>query len=260
MARRHDRARRRRPRIRRPHRLRDGPRDRPRVPTSDAPLVARCDLHACFDGAHAFLFEGKIRPDGHIDGAFRSSNNQPEILYGTRNEAAELKDANTITTANTEGVVSFNFPNAAGKRVALSDFGSKVKILQLMGTWCPNCYDETKFIVNYLKENPTLTDKIAVIPLAFERNAAVAATQVATYKTKMGVPYDILIAGTTTDKTEAAKSLPFLNKVVAFPTMVFLDKNNKIRRIHTGFDGPATSKHADFAKEFDVFVKKLIAE
>ena len=48
--------------------------------------------------------------------------------------------------------------------------------------------------------------------------------------------------------------------VVAFPTMVFLDKNNKIRRIHTGFDGPATSKHADFAKEFDVFVKKLIAE
>ncbi len=215
---------------------------------------------SCFDGAHAFLFEGKIRPDGHLDGSFRSSTSAPEIWEGKRNAAAELKNANTLTSANTEGTISFNFPNADGKRVALSDYGNKVKILQLMGTWCPNCFDETRFIINYLKQNPDLSDKIAVIPLAFERNADVAATQVATYKKKMGVPYDILIAGTTTSKDSAAKALPFLNKVVAYPTMVFLDKNNRVKRIHTGFDGPATSKHADFAKEFDVFIKKLIAE
>ena len=96
--------------------------------------------------------------------------------------------------------------------------------------------------------------------MAFERNAEVAATQVATYKKRMGMPYDILIAGTTTNKDSAIKSLPFLNQVVAYPTMVFVDKNNHVRRIHTGFDGPATSKYADFAKEFDVFIKKLIAE
>lgn len=215
---------------------------------------------SCFDGSHAFLFEGKIRADGHLDGSFRSGTSEPEIWEGKRNDAIELKDANTLTTANTEGAISFTFPNADGKRVSLSDFGGKAKILQLMGTWCPNCFDETQFIINYLKQNPSLADKIAVIPLAFERNADVAATQVATYKKKMGMPYDILIAGTTTRKDSAAKSLPFLNKVVAYPTMVFLDKNNRVRRIHTGFDGPATSKHAEFAKEFDVFVKKLITE
>lgn len=215
---------------------------------------------SCFDGAHAFLFEGKIRTDGHLDGSFRSSQNEPEIWVGNRNDKAELRDANTVTTANTEGSVSFSFPNAEGKQVSLSEFGSKVKILQLMGTWCPNCFDETKFIIKYLKENPDFTEKVAVIPLAFERNADVAATQVATYKKRMGMPYDILIAGTTTDKTEAVKSLPFLSQVVAYPTMVFLDKNNRVRRIHTGFDGPATSKYADFSKEFDEFMKKLIAE
>jgi thiol-disulfide isomerase/thioredoxin len=219
---------------------------------------------SCFDGAHAFLFEGKIRADWHLDGSFRSGTGEPEVWIGKRNEGAELSDANTLTTINPEysgeRVVSFNFPNADGKRVALADFGAKVKILQLMGTWCPNCYDETKFIIQYLKENPAAAEKVAVIPLAFERNAAVAATQVNTYKKKMGMPYDILIAGTTTNKDSTAKSLPFLSKVVAYPTMVFLDKNNKVRRIHTGFDGPATSKYADFAKEFDVFVKTLIAE
>ncbi len=215
---------------------------------------------SCFDGAHAFLFEGKIRADGHLDGWFRSGKSEPEIWVGNRDNGAELSDANTLTTANTEGAIAFTFPNSDGKNVALSDYGSKVKILQLMGTWCPNCFDETKFIVNYLKENPDAANKVAVIPLAFERNAAVAATQVATYKKKMGVPYDILIAGTTTNKDSTAKVLPFLTKVVAYPTMVFLDKNNKVRRIHTGFDGPATSKYADFAKEFDEFVKKLITE
>ena len=215
---------------------------------------------SCFDGAHAFLFEGKIRADGHLDGSFRSSKSEPEIWIGKRNDNAQLKDANTLTTANTEGAISFNFPNSDGKRVALSEYGSKVKILQLMGTWCPNCFDETKFIINYLKENPSVGEKVAVIPLAFERNAEVAATQVATYKKRMGMPYDILIAGTTTNKDSAIKSLPFLNQVVAYPTMVFVDKNNHVRRIHTGFDGPATSKYADFAKELDVFIKKLIAE
>lgn len=215
---------------------------------------------SCFDGAHAFLFEGKIRPDGHLDGSFRSGNSEPEIWSGQRNEAAELSDANTLTTASTEGAISFSFPNSEGKKVSLSEYGSKVKILQMMGTWCPNCFDETRFIINYLKENPNVAEKVAVIPLAFERNADVAAAQVATYKKKMGVPYDILIAGTTTNKDSAAKALPFLTKVVAYPTMVFLDKNNRVKRIHTGFDGPATSKYADFAKEFDVFIKKLIAE
>ena len=124
----------------------------------------------------------------------------------------------------------------------------------------PARFDETKFIIKYLKENPNLAEKVAVIPLAFERNADVAATQVATYKKRMGMPYDILIAGTTTDRAVAVKSLPFLSQIVAYPTMVFLDKNNRVRRIHTGFDGPATSKYAEFSKEFDEFMKKLIAE
>jgi hypothetical protein len=98
------------------------------------------------------------------------------------------------------------------------------------------------------------------IALAFERNADVANSQLVTYKEKMNVPYEILIAGTSTKKEEATKALPWLKEVVAYPTMIFLDKNNKVRKIYTGFDGPATSKYAAFTKEFDEFVKKLLAE
>jgi peroxiredoxin len=162
-----------------------------------------------------------------------------------------------IVAKSTEGI-NFTFPNAEGKAVSLADYGQKVKILQIMGTWCPNCWDETRFLTQYVENVPS--DKLAVIALAFERSPDIAATQIAVYKKKMNLPYEILVAGTSTKKEEAAKALPFISGVMAFPTMVIVDKNNKIRRIHTGFDGPATSKHAEFKKEFDIFVKQLMSE
>jgi thiol-disulfide isomerase/thioredoxin len=214
---------------------------------------------SCFDGAHTFLFEGKISPEGTILGIFRSGITGEEIWEAKRNPTFELRNAESLTTLkNPNSDINFTFPNAEGKNISLSDFAGKVKILQIMGTWCPNCKDETKFLTEYVKNNPN--DKITPIALAFERNADVAKNQLITYKQKMNVPYPILMAGTSTSKDEATKALPWLNQIIAFPTMIFLDKNNKVRKIHTGFDGPATSKHAAFAKEFDEFVKKLLAE
>jgi thiol-disulfide isomerase/thioredoxin len=211
-----------------------------------------------FDGAHAFIFEGKIREDGHLDGTFRSGRETPEVWEARKNDATELRNANELTVAKSENSINFTFPNAEGKMVSLADYGQKVKILQIMGTWCPNCWDETRFLTQYLKENPS--EKLAIVALSFERNPDIATTQVSVYKKKMNLPYEILIAGTSTKKEEAAKALPFMSEVLSYPTMVFVDKNNKIRRIHTGFDGPATSKYADFKKEFEEFTKKLMSE
>jgi thiol-disulfide isomerase/thioredoxin len=214
---------------------------------------------SCFDGSHAFVFEGKIRDNGHLDAFFRSSKNKPEIWEAKKNETFELRNANSLTKLKREGEsIDFTFPDATGKAISINNYAGKVKIVQIMGTWCPNCRDETNFLINYLKRKPS--EKLAVVALAFERNAENAATQVATYKQKMAVPYDVLVAGTTTDKDEAAKSLKWLDKVVAYPTLLFIDKNNKVRRIHTGFDGPATSKHAEFTAEFENYVEKMLRE
>lgn len=214
---------------------------------------------SCFDGSHAFLFEGRIRPDGKLDGLFRSGKTGEEVWEARKNDNFELRNANELTKLKNEGQdINFTFPNAEGQSVSLKDYAGKIKIIQIMGTWCPNCRDESNFLVNYVSKNPS--DKLSIIALAFERNADVAQTQVATYKTKMKIPYEILIAGTTTKKDEAVKSIPWLSEVIAYPTMVILDKNNKVRLIHTGFDGPATSKYATFAKEFDSTIKSLLSE
>jgi thiol-disulfide isomerase/thioredoxin len=214
---------------------------------------------SCFDGSHAFLFEAKIKPDGSLYGIFRSGKTGQEIWSAKRNEKFDLRNAQSLTKVNTEDKsIDFTFPNADGRNISLKDYAGKVKIVNIMGTWCPNCRDETKFLTEYLKNNPS--DKLAVISLAFERNEEVAVKQVRTYKEKMNIPYEILIAGTTTNKAKAGEKLPWLNEVMAFPTTLFLDKNNKVRRIHTGFDGPATGKYPEFVKDFDAFVKTLLTE
>jgi thiol-disulfide isomerase/thioredoxin len=131
-------------------------------------------------------------------------------------------------------------------------------VITIMGTWCPNCRDETAFLVEYLHKNKNMN--LGVIGLAFERSAEAAQKQLPIYKDRMKVPYEIAVAATTTQKDEAAKALPMLNAIIGYPTMIILDKKGNVRKIHTGFDGPATSKYKVFQQEFDDLVKKLNSE
>ena len=78
-------------------------------------------------------------------------------------------------------------------------------------------------------------------------------------KKRFDVPYEMLIAGTS-KKVDAAKTLPMLNAVISYPTLIFIDKNDKVRKIHTGFAGPATSEYDNFVKEFDALVEELLNE
>jgi hypothetical protein len=76
----------------------------------------------------------------------------------------------------------------------------------------------------------------------------------------MDISYPILFGGGTTNKAEATKKLPMLDRVISYPTMIILDKNNEVRKIHTGFSGPATSEYGQFQKEFREFIELLASE
>ncbi|MEY4904758.1 MAG: hypothetical protein RLZZ292_2573 [Bacteroidota bacterium] len=217
---------------------------------------------SCFDGSHAFLFEGKALTDGSLIGIFRSGHRSQSAWEAKRDNNATLKDANSISTVKAgQEKLDFSFNAPSGKTISLNnpDYAGKVKIIQIMGTWCPNCFDESNFLTQYLKENPTLP--IAAIGLAFERHKdkESANKQLATYKEKRGISYEMVVAGYA-DKQEAAKVIPALSGITAFPTMLYVDKKNRIRRVHTGFSGPATSGYEAFKKEFDAMVKALAKE
>ena len=77
------------------------------------------------------------------------------------------------------------------------------------------------------------------------------------YKEKLNLPYDMLVAGYY-DKKEAVGSLPMLNHILSYPTMIFIDKNDQVKKIHTGFAGPATSEYENFKKDFNQTVIDLV--
>ncbi len=219
---------------------------------------------SAFDGAHAFLFTAKVT-DSSMNGMFYSGNHFKEPFVARRNENFDLPSPDSLTFIN-EGYdkLAFTFPNLNNTHVSLADerFKDKVVIVQLMGTWCPNCLDESKFLVNYLAENPN--KDVEVIGLAFEsaKTKEKAFMAIKRLKDRIGVNYPILLAQYGSyDKKEAQKKLPMLNHVLSYPTTIFLDKNGDIRKIHTGFNGPATGdKFLEFKADFDDFVNQLLRE
>jgi hypothetical protein len=77
---------------------------------------------------------------------------------------------------------------------------------------------------------------------------------------KLNVPYDFVIAGTN-NKEKASETLPQLNRVVAFPTTIFIGKDGKVKKIHTGFSGPGTDIYYDqFVQHFNETVNELLSE
>jgi thiol-disulfide isomerase/thioredoxin len=218
---------------------------------------------SAFDGEHAFLFKGEVDEAGHIQGDFWSGKHFYASWIAHPDEEASLPDANSLTFLK-EGYdkLEFSFPNLNGEMVGLQDeqFQGKVVVLQLFGTWCPNCMDETRFLSKWHQKNNS--DQIEIIGLAYEKknDFEYAKSRIEKVIERFDVGYQFLVAGTS-DKDEAAKTLPALNKVLAFPTTIFVDKNGEVRKIHTGFSGPGTGKYYEmFVEEFNATVKQLMAE
>ncbi len=206
-----------------------------------------------FDGAHAFLFSGKILPDNSLIGSFRSGSHYRTTWKAVKNLEATLTSPDSLTyLLPGYDAVEFSFPNTEGEMVSINDpiYNGKAKIVQIFGTWCPNCRDETEFLKDYLNKNPN--EDLEVIALAFEKykDPKKSIATISKYKNHFELPYEMLSAGYY-NKKEAQKSLPMLNAIISYPTMIFLDKNNKVQKIHTGFSGPATSQFKAFKKDFD---------
>jgi thiol-disulfide isomerase/thioredoxin len=198
-----------------------------------------------FDGNHAYLFSAIKNSDGTLSGDYYSGKTFHASWTAIKDENASLPDAESLTYLK-KGYerIEFTFPDVNGNKVSLNDpqFKDKVVILQLMGSWCPNCMDETKFLVPWYEKNKDRG--VEIIGLAYERKPDFdyASKRVKNMIGKLGIQYPVLIAGTN-DKEKAAATLPMLNTVVAFPTTIFIGKDGKVKKIHTGFSGPGTGTY-----------------
>ncbi|MBC7920076.1 MAG: TlpA family protein disulfide reductase [Ferruginibacter sp.] len=215
---------------------------------------------SAFSGSGPTLIRGKIGDANRLTGEFVTGRgNIP--LDATRNDQAALPDPYALTYLK-EGytTLDFTFPDLAGKPVSLKDpkYVGKVVVVTILGSWCPNCLDEAAFLAPWYQAN---RDRgVEIIGLAFERknDPVFAKARLDKLKERFGVEYDLLFAGLA-DKQAASEALPALSKVLSFPTTIFVDRQGKVSKIHTGFTGPATGRYyEDYVREFNADVDHLL--
>ncbi len=217
---------------------------------------------SAFSGGASSLLEARFVSPDSIQGSFGGLTGGREFI-AVRNANAQLPDAFTLTYLK-DGyeTLDFTFPDLQGNAVSLQDekYQGKVKIITIMGSWCPNCMDEAAFLGPWYEQN---RDRgVEIIGLSFEQkdDLAFARERVGRFTKRFGVSYDVLFAGKA-DKQQAGEKLPALNAVLSFPTTIFIDRKGQVRKIHTGFSGPATGVHFDeFKREFNETVDTLLKE
>lgn len=226
-------------------------------------VVGKQLLLSTFDGAHLFLFSAELNNEGKLAGDFWSSIHWHETWVAKRNPDAQLSDAYSRTFLKPGyDSFAFEFPDPEGNSVSLDDprFENKVVLVTLAGTWCPNCHDEARYLREFYRQNRDAG--LEVVGLMYEHfeDFETAAAQVRTFRDELGIEYPLLVAGYS-DKQQAAATLPMLDRVLAFPTTIFIGRDGEVKRIHTGFSGPGTGEHyTRFIAEFEAYVGELLAE
>jgi peroxiredoxin len=219
-----------------------------------------------FDGSHVYLFVARLDNDSTItQAAFYAGATGKETWVAQKDPHAQLPNGDdAVKLKPGESKLNFRFPSTNGDTISIGDtrYKNKVVIVQILGSWCPNCMDETTFLVDYYKKNKQRG--VEVVGLAYERTTDFERSKkaLATFQKRLGVNYPFLITGVpVSDPQRTEKTLPQIERIQGFPTTIFVDKKGNVRKIHTGYEGPATGKHHEvFKKEFEELVTALLNE
>jgi thiol-disulfide isomerase/thioredoxin len=221
---------------------------------------------SCFDGSHAYYFGARVTADGKIsDGIFCYGPRFRERWSAVKDPNAKLESSSAMMYLKEgEEKLNFRFPDLDSNMVSINDekFRDKVVVVQLLGSWCPNCMDETAFLSEFHKKNRSRG--VEVIGLAYEYSGDFrkAEKTLRKFQQRYKVEYPILNTGVTTnDSLRTEKTLPQFTSIKSFPTTIFIGKDGKIKQIHPGFEGPGTGEHHElFRKEFNATIDELLKQ
>ena len=213
-----------------------------------------------FDGVFSFVLN-LIYQDGKLKGDMYAGKSFHKEISAVVDNEFKLEEASEMTKILTEKPLKFSYQSIKGKLIDLDqgDLKDKAKIIQIFGSWCPNCIDETRFFLKWREENKSKLNDLKFIAVSFERakneKEALKNLKKLSYQIKMDYPVILL----DYDKSKKVEDFFPIDKMRAYPTTFFLDKNNKIIKVHTGFAGQATEEYfEEFKAEFNETINLLL--
>lgn len=206
-----------------------------------------------FDGQHAYVIDAERGEAGdRMRGEWIDIDGFVEDGHFT---AVRDPDAETVVfdrgplgrVGGTISLPGLDDPSLAGKPV----------IVDLFGTWCPGCMDATPFLVELYRENHARG--LELLGVAYElRSPAENRTHVDRFIAHYQIPWQVKVVDVPAGDM-ASVLPPELKDVEAWPTAIFLDRDHKVRAIHTGFAGPATgARHERLKADWRRLVTSLL--
>lgn len=216
-----------------------------------------------FDGVHAFLLIGTFdERDNTWSGDLILDDGYSRPFTATPDDKAELQDPfEVIDLSNRKVKPDLDKLAVLGEQIVDPEqYEGKVLIIQLMGTWCSNSQDQTRYLTQWIAEHPD--NQVEILAVNYEANYSeeYGLNRIETYKQRLNIPYNIILGGPLS-KTRAAGPFSFMDEIMAFPTLVFVDKQGYARYVHSYFTGPATGEYyEEFDRRFNAIVNELSAE
>ena len=218
-----------------------------------------------FDGIHIIALDGDILPDGTLQGQ-QGGVKSLEPFTAARSKDKATADPNALAETLTkvkdpQQPFRFSGVDPSGKTLDQSspEFAGKPLIVDIFGTWCPNCHDEAPVLEKLYQKYRDQGLQIVGLAYEYTDDQQRSLQQIGIYRTKFGITFPLLLAGTT-DAGQIAKTLPQLEGFGAFPTSIFIDRAGHVQAILAGFTGPSTGeKFQEVQQRMDQLAQQIVA-
>ena len=165
--------------------------------------------------------------------------------------------ANHTSVKDPKEPFQFAAKDLNGRPVSNADprFRHKVVLVNVMGSWCPNCHDEAPFLGKLYE---TYKAKgLEIVAMDYEYPDQIKdPVRLRAFLKRYNVKYTVLLAGGLPD---LQATLPQAVNLHAWPTTFFVGRDGKVKSVHVGFTSPGSGPYdaklkADVTKEIETLL------
>jgi len=129
--------------------------------------------------------------------------------------------------------------------------------VEISGSWCPNCHDESPFLVELYKKYHD--QGLEIVTLSFEEGDQLKNPErLRAFVKRYGIPYNVLLCG---EPDQAKDKLTQAVNWNSWPTTFFVGRDGLVQFVHAGFPSSASGAMYKQAKEdFTARVEKLLRQ
>ena len=218
-----------------------------------------------FSGERPYLLEASPQKDGSllIDLSDYSGKRQL-VAYRPKDARARGLPEPTDPALHTKvsdpnEPFAFRFADVDGRTVSNTDarFRGKVVLVNITGSWCPNCHDEAPFLAELYRKYRR--QGLEIVALDFEEQEQLKdLARLRAFVKHYGIEYTVLVGG---EPEQVNQKIPQLINLNSWPTTLFIGRDGLVKSIHVGFAGPASGNfNTELKQQFATRVESLLAD